>query len=80
MSEVHTIASLFFSRNDVQGRVYCHRVIQALHCMTVDILERASLLLNLSRAFDEMEEFFKLDDRLLYLIENGEGAKLPKSG
>jgi HD superfamily phosphohydrolase len=74
LSEVHTIERLFFVRNDMYLRVYTHRVVQALNFMVVDMLVAADGLLRLSAALDDVEQYVKLDDRLMLLIEGGDAG------
>jgi HD superfamily phosphohydrolase len=74
-SEIHTIERLFYNRNDMRRRVYCHRVVQSIDCMLLDTLELANPYLNLSAAFDDLDTYLKWDDRLLGMIEAGEGGE-----
>jgi HD superfamily phosphohydrolase len=75
LSEVHTIERLFFVRNDMHLRVYTHRVVQALNFMVIDMLRSADVALCLSAALGDVEQYLKLDDRLMFLIENGEAGE-----
>jgi HD superfamily phosphohydrolase len=74
-SEMHTIERLFWHRNDMLARVYCHRVVQAVDLMLLDILELSDSELHISRAFEDLDEYLKWDDRMLGLIEAGEGGE-----
>jgi HD superfamily phosphohydrolase len=75
LSEVYTIERLFWVRNDMHRRVYSHRVTTALHLMTIDMLTCAHERLSLGKAFDDIEEYCKLDDRVMALIEAGDGGE-----
>jgi HD superfamily phosphohydrolase len=75
LSEMHTIERLFWVRNDMHKRVYQHRVTGALHLMTIDVLLLAQEKLELAAAFDDIERYCQLDDRLLGMIECGEAGK-----
>ena len=72
MSEVATIERVLFHRNDMHGRVYTHRVAQAVEFMIQDIFDCVSRKFNFDAVLDDPARFSELDDRILYMVEHGE--------
>lgn len=71
LSEIPTIERMFYNRNDMHHRVYQHRVTESLNLMITDLLDAAEPYLGIEAALNDIEEFIKLDSRLLYLVERG---------
>ena len=70
-NEIPLIERMFYNRNDMHHRVYQHRVTQALNLMITDLLAAAEPYMNLDEALNDVDEFIKLDCRLMYLFEKG---------
>ena len=71
LSEVQTIDRLFFSRNNMHERVYQHPICQSIGLMIKDMMEEAREYINFDIILSDPEEFCRMDDRILYLIEQG---------
>ena len=81
MSDMTVIDRMFYSRNDLFRRVYYHRVSSAIDLMIWDMLEFANEKLdiigkiNSDDSQEALNQYLRLDDRLLYIIERGEGGR-----
>ncbi|OHT07371.1 HD domain containing protein [Tritrichomonas foetus] len=71
-SEMNTIERLFYNRNDMHKRVYQHRVNQGISCMIADMLEAADSYINIETVISDIEEYVKLDDRIMTHILEGD--------
>lgn len=84
MSDMTVIDRMFYSRNDLFRRVYYHRVSSAIDLMIWDMLKFADKKLEITKKLNSanqeeaLNEYLKLDDRLLYIIERGDGGEEAK--
>ena len=75
ISEVPTIEWLFFTRNDMDSRVYKHRVVYAIGLMLYDVFEYVAEKIGIEEfkaILNDPEKFVNYDDNILYEIEQGE--------
>jgi hypothetical protein len=71
ISEIPTIEYFFYNLNDMFLKVYYHRVVQALEFMIQDIFHMIADEIDLGNTLDDPAEFVRLDDRLLFKVEQG---------
>ncbi|CAG8473841.1 1692_t:CDS:10 [Diversispora eburnea] len=77
--EYLNISEMFHTRFSLHARIYNHRVSKALDFMVADALCEANHVLKISDAINDGEEFLKLSDNTLHVIEYMQDSSLIKS-